>query len=218
MKNNLCRVLVYALGLVILALGLVLNTKTGLGSAPLTSPPFVISLLTELPFASVTFLFYCLFVVLQLILHLIGREWRSMPGDLLQLPFALAFTRFMGLFDRLIPTLAPESIWLRLVALAAAIVLIGFGACLSVRMRLIPNPGDGAVLAISERTGWKLGTAKNVFDVANVFAACAIGLIARGRIVGVGLGTVLSMVGVGRVMALAGKWLAPMIERLVPQA
>ncbi len=223
MKNRLCRTLVYAAGLIVLALGLVLNTKTGLGSAPLTSPPFVVSQLTELPFANVTFIAYAAFVLIELALHLVGRDWRRMLNDVVQLPFALVFTRFMGLFDRLIPNLAADcagtawgTLWFRLVALAAAILLIGVGACLSVRMRLIPNPGDGVVLAISDRTGWRLGATKNAFDIANVLLAAAIGLIARGRIVGVGIGTILAMVGVGRVVDLTGRLCAPLIERLAP--
>ena len=105
----------------------------------------------------------------------------------------------------------------RLVALAVAIVLIGVGACLSVRMRLIPNPGDGVVLALSERTGWKLGASKNAFDIANVLLALAIGLAARGQIVGVGIGTILAMLGVGRVVDLTGRLLAPLINRLTPK-
>ena len=224
MDNRVYRALVYGLGLLVLALGLVLNAKTGLGTAPLVSTAYVISLLTGRAFANVTFAVYGAFVLIELALHLIRRDRRRMLNDVAQLPFALVFTRFMGLFDRLIPALATDcagavwgAVWFRVIVLVAAILLIGLGACLSVRMRLIPNPGDGVVLAISDFTGRKLGLTKNAFDVANVLLACAIGLIARGRIVGVGVGTLLSMLGVGRVMDLCGRLFAPLIRRLVPR-
>lgn len=223
-KRSLLRCLVYALGLIVLALGITLNTKTGLGTAPLVSVSYVVSQLTGWVFANVTFVVYGLFALIEVALHLFRRDYRRILNDLAQLPFALVFTRFMGLFDRLLPNLATDcagTFWGamggRIAALAVAIVLIGVGACMSVRMRLIPNPGDGIVLAISDVTGWKLGLTKNVFDLTNVAVACAIGLIARGRLIGVGVGTALCMLGVGRVIDLTGRLLAPMIERLAPK-
>ena len=223
-KRSLLRCLVYALGLIVLALGITLNTKTGLGTAPLVSVSYVVSQLTGWVFANVTFVVYGLFALIEVALHLFRRDYRRILNDLAQLPFALVFTRFMGLFDRLLPNLATDcagTFWGamggRIAALAVAIVLIGVGACLSVRMRLIPNPGDGVVLALSERTGWKLGASKNAFDIANVLLALAIGLVARGHIVGVGIGTILAMLGVGRVVDLTGRLLAPLINRLAPK-
>lgn len=44
--------------------------------------------------------------------------------------------------------------------------------------------------------------AKNIFDVCCVASTCLLGLIASGRIVGVGIGTVAAMILVGRVISL----------------
>lgn len=224
MRNRILRGVVYAVGLIVLALGITLNTKTGLGTAPLVSISFVVSRLKGWVFANVTFVVYGLFALIEVILHLFRRDYKRILNDLAQLPFALVFTRFMGLYDRVLPNLATDcagTFWgtmpARLMALAVAILLIGVGACLSVRMRLIPNPGDGIVLAISDVTGWKLGVTKNAFDLANVAVACLIGLVARGQIMGVGIGTALCMLGVGRVIDITGRLLAPMIERLAPK-
>ena len=213
----------YGAGLVVLALGIVLNTKTGLGTAPLVSISYCVSQLTPFAFANLTFVVYGSFVLIEIILHLIRMDKKRLVNDVLQLPFALIFTRFMGLFDRWLPNLAADcagTVWatlgMRLAVLAVAIALIGLGVCLSVRMRLVPNPGDGAVLAISDFTGWSLGLTKNAFDLTNVLIACAIGLIARGQILGVGIGTVLAMLGVGRVVDLCGRLLGEKLAGLVP--
>ncbi|MBQ1311754.1 MAG: hypothetical protein IIY55_07885 [Blautia sp.] len=215
------RVAVYVAGLIVLALGLVLNTKTGLGTAPLVSPAFVISQLTGFSFANVTFVVYSGFVLIELVLHLIRKDRKRMLNDLLQLPFALVFTRFMKLFDAVIPSLAGDgagpvrgTLWCRLAVLAVALFLIGLGACLSMRMRLIPNPGDGAVLAISDFFGIRLGLAKNIFDISCVVAAAVIGLIFRGQLIGVGIGTVLAMLFVGRIIDLVGGLFEESINRL----
>lgn len=222
MNKRILRFAVYVTGLITLALGLVLNTKSGLGTAPLVSPAFVVSQLTGLAFANVTFVVYALFAVIEIVLHLIRKDWKRILNDLLQLPFALVFTRFMKLFDDRIPNLAESgagpfqgNLWIRVAVLAVALILIGTGACLSVRMRLIPNPGDGVVLAISDFCGIKLGLAKNIFDISCVVIASVIGLVARGQLIGVGIGTVLAMIGVGRIMDLAGRVFKGLIERVV---
>ena len=73
---------------------------------------------------------------------------------------------------------------------------------MSVDMKLVPNPGDGIVAAIAQRTGRELGFTKNWFDTANVGITLVFGLVMGHPLCGIGLGTVLAMLGVGRVMAL----------------
>lgn len=224
MKHKMpLRAALYVVGMVLLALGLVLNTKTGLGTSPLVSIAYCIAQLSALSFSNATFLMYCLFVVIEILLHLLRRRRTLAALDILQLPFSLVFTRFMGLFDARIPDLAIDclgsvwgTLWVRLALLLVAILLIGLGACLMVNMRLIPNPGDGCVLAIVDYTQKKIGSVKNFFDIVNVFIACLIGLIAKGELLGVGVGTVLAMLGVGRVMAFFSSRFSSLFQKLEP--
>lgn len=70
-----------------------------------------------------------------------------------------------------------------MVVLAFGITLntkTGLGVVLSVNMRLVPNPGDGIVQAISDQTGKSLGLTKNLFDVGCILCSVAIGLILPG--------------------------------------
>ena len=108
MRIRILRVLTYAIGLIVLALGITLNTKTGLGAAPLVCVAYVVSQLTGRVFANVSFAFYGLFALIEVVLHLFRRDYKRILNDLAQLPFALVFTRFMGLFDRLLPNLATD--------------------------------------------------------------------------------------------------------------
>ena len=52
---------------------------------------------------------------------------------------------------------APDTMALRTAVLLMSVILVGTGAALSLDMRLIANPGDGLVQAISDRTGIELG-------------------------------------------------------------
>ena len=53
-SNRLFRWLFYLLGLLILAVGLTLNTKTGQGVTPIVSVPYCISQLSGLTFGNMT--------------------------------------------------------------------------------------------------------------------------------------------------------------------
>ena len=200
--KQVIRWLLYTLGMLVLALGLTLNTKTGLGVSPIISVAFGVSEIWGLNFGDVTFLLYGLFVAGQIALRR-GRGWLA---DLLQLPLSLAFSRVLNVYSAVIPyRCEAHSLWENLLLLAAAMLLTGIGAAVTVNMRLVPNPGDGIVAAVAERLGRDQGFGKNLVDVCCVALTCVIGLTAAGRVVGVGLGTVAAMVCVGRVIALVNR-------------
>ena len=121
--------------------------------------------------------------------------------DLLQLPLSLVFTRFMNLFSALLPT-PSDNMPSRLLVLAAGIILTGIGAAMSLNMRIIPNPGDGIVQAISDCIGKSVGFTKNCFDLFNICLTTSIGLLFAHKLIGIGLGTVIAVLGVGRVIAV----------------
>lgn len=186
----------YLLGLALLAMGLILNTKTGLGASAIVSVPFTVSQATGWDFGNLTLVVYCLFVVAQFVLKGQNRQWI----DLLQIPLSIVFTRFMNLFAGLVPYKngnLPADIAL----LVVAILFTGVGAAMTVAMQLVPNPGDGIVGTIAQLTGKELGFCKNCFDLGCVSLSLIIGFCFGNPLLGVGLGTLLSMIGVGRAIA-----------------
>ncbi len=58
-QKILLRLAVYALGTVTLALGIVLNTKTGMGTSAIISVPYAISVAGKWDLGRVTFFFLC---------------------------------------------------------------------------------------------------------------------------------------------------------------
>ena len=205
----------YLAGLLILAMGLTLNTKAGLGVSPIISVSYSVSQIFGLNFGNVTMAQYSLFVVVELVLHSLRKGDRDRQGtkmvlvmDLLQIPLSLVFTRFLNLFGALVPDVAAgaaswrENLPVRLAVLVLAILCTGVGASMSLSMRIVPNPGDGIVQAIADWLRKPIGLTKNGFDLANITLTILLGLALAGRVVGVGIGTVVAVVGVGRVMAL----------------
>ena len=108
-------------GLLILALGIILNTKSGLGVSPIISVAYSTSTILNVNFGNMTFVLYTVFVVAEMLLHifqnrrrlkeddkaLVSAVKKSLPlmlgMDFLQLPLSLVFTRFMNLFSAWIP-------------------------------------------------------------------------------------------------------------------
>lgn len=189
----------YLVGMLLLALGLTLNTKTGLGVSPIVSVAFCASQLLELNFGDMTFLLYVVFVAAQFWIR--GKDRRM--SDLLQIPLSLVFSRVLNFYDALIPYDSTQAGFLsNLVLLLAAVLITGIGVSMTVNMRLVPNPGDGIVAALAQRLGWEQGFGKNVFDVGCVILTCGIGLLDSGHIIGIGIGTLIAMLGVGRSISL----------------
>ena len=221
-KEMALRGMVYVAGLVILAFGITLNSKVGLGVSPLVSIAFCLSEFTELSFADATLLEYCMFVLIELVLHAVTKRGRAvLVLDILQIPLSLAFTRFMSLFSGFIPDFAttfPESAWggipVRLLILLLAVAFTGIGSAMSIDMRIVPNPGDGIVQALSDVSGRETGFVKNCFDLLNVCIAAVLGLTLLGRLSGVGIGTVIAVLGVGRVVFLFNRLFLKKIRQL----
>ena len=210
------RVAIYLLGLIILAFGITLNVKTGLGVSPIVSVAAAASEITGTAIGDATFVLYTLFVIIEIFIHLfMFREGRvekfrvTLLKDVLQLPLSLLFTRVMNIFSAyipLLPDLPAESFFssyaARFITLFLAIAATGVGASFSLNMRIVPNPGDGIVQTIADAAGKGTGLVKNLFDGVNVLVSIAISLIFTSRIGVVGIGTVIAFLGVGRVVAL----------------
>lgn len=202
MKKNqwTLRIILYAIGVLVLALGVTLNLKTGLGVSPIITVPFSVAAIGSWNVGNITLLFYSLLTILQLIIRGKDRRWT----DLLQIPFSIVFTRLMNLFSTVLD-LQPQHLWQQFVILFFAIVCTGVGAAMSVNMKIIANPCDAFVNMAGELSGKGMGFAKNIFDLANIIIAFFIGLLSGHFLAGIGIGTVIAVLGLGRVVALFNK-------------
>lgn len=194
---NGARWCIYGLGMVLLAVGITLNSLTGLGASAIVSVPFTVSEATGLSFGDLTLVVYVAFVLAEFVV--MGRK--SSWTFLLQIPLSIVFTRIMNLIKLVLPY-RNGNLPLDILVLVIAIILTGVGAAMTVDMSLIPNPGDGIVASISARSGKELGLCKNIFDLCCMSCSLIIGTCMGNPLMGVGLGTLISMIGVGRVMAI----------------
>lgn len=190
------RWILYLTGLLILALGIILNTKSAFGVTPIISVPYCISQIRNLNFGNASLVMYVILAIVEYLL-----KWdRFRAYDLLQIPLSIGFTRLFNIFGAYLPS--PSDIPGRIICLILGIVFTGVGAAMSLNARLVPNPGDGIVQAISDRVHRKVGICKNCFDIGCVILTAVIGIVSAGHLVGIGIGTIAAMIGVGRVIAV----------------
>lgn len=228
--KQLKRFAMYGLGILISAFGVTLNTKSGLGVTPFVSVTYAISDIWKLNFGNITFISYVLFCAIQFALLYVQYAFeKQIPKHvfrsrlilvLFQIPYSIIFTRLLNAFEVVLPDVVTDLHWGivgQIVTVLVAIIVTGIGASMTLSMRLSPNPADALVQTTADTLHTGLGITKNVFDVVNVLITSSIGLLSVGEIRGIGLGTVLAVIGLGRVFAWYQHHIAPRFLYLVEE-
>ncbi len=98
-----------------------------------------------------------------------------------------------------------ETLPLSFLLLAAAIVCTAFGAYVTVTMDFIPNPADGMARAVGVAFHKEFGQGKLIFDCVMISVTAAVSLIFAHKIIGIGIGTVLSALFIGKLIQFYGR-------------
>ena len=193
------RVLQYVGGLVVMAMGVVLMKRVDLGISPITAVPAAVSAITPFSLGNTTIFLHALCVVGQI---LIVRRitLKSILTMLVGVPFGYIIDGLMLLFD-------PGAMgWaLRIILLVVGLALSGLGVLLVVGSDLMLPAPDELSHTISQVYHKKLSNVKIISDAIYVAIAVSVDLIFSRRVFTVGIGTVLSVLLVGRFVGWFGK-------------
>lgn len=202
MRRLLKRLVVFVLGMQFLAVGIVLNTKAGLGVAAFTSVFCEMSAIYGMSLGTASFLLYLVFIAIQIVL--LKRACLSLPSILLQIPFSFVFGLLTDMYDAVIPLSSPSFVE-AFAILIPALILTSWGVYLMVQCDLVVAPVEGVVNAFARLLKVKFGTVKNCFDVLMIVISVMMCLILCQPITCIGVGTVISAVVLGRLIALYEK-------------
>lgn len=201
--SRLKRIGIYFLGLMILCLGVVLNTKTNLGVAAINGIPYVLANTTPISLGTAVLLMYCLLIGIQC---LVKKQINLMT--LFQLPISLLFGRMVDVINVYVLKFEAQTSIQGIIMLAIAIILVAIGTTLVVSMDIVPNAPDGLVQAIAKRWNLSFGIVKLIFDGICLCIAALIAWLMLHQIVGLGIGTVCSMAFTGPLCSYFKKRLA----------
>lgn len=199
--EKLKRYLIFLVGLFVNSLGVSLITKANLGTSPISSIPYVLSLNFPFTLGNFTIFFSIFLIVLQLII--LRKNFKL--EHILQIPVSIIFGYFIDLTMILFSWVNPEAYIMKIVYLLIGCLILGVGVYMEVLADVVMLPGESFVRAIVLTWKTNFGTTKICFDVSMSVIAAVLSFVFAGRLDGVREGTVIAALLVGFIARLIGK-------------
>ena len=206
------RYLFFVVGLFVNSMGIALITRANLGTSPISSTPYVLSLWHPALSLGMFTLFFSLFlIVLQLIV--LGRRF---PKHFwLQIPVSFLLSAFIDLSMSIFFFVDPQFYPLQILSLLIGCLVLGFGVFMEVAANVVMLPGECTVKAITMRWHTDFGKTKICVDVTMVVVAAVLGFVLCGTLTGIREGSVISALLVGLIARTVGKLIGEPIQRLL---
>lgn len=199
-KYTFRRYLLFVASLFINAFGIAFITQALLGTSPITSVTYVLSLFTPFTMGIWTILLNLLFVVLEPFL-MTRRELREdLRMYLLQIPIAFCFGLFIDFSMFMLFWLEPSAYVMKVTVLLVGCVILALGIALEVKANAAMMAGEYFVKTITRRFHGEFGYVKLGFDITLLTIACILSLVFLSDIQGVREGTVVSALLVGPIV------------------
>ena len=208
------RYLIFLVGLFVNSLGVSLITKANLGTSPISSIPYVLSLNFPFTLGNFTIFFSIFLIVLQLII--LRKNFKL--EHILQIPVSIIFGYFIDLTMILFSWVNPEAYIMKIVYLLIGCLILGVGVYMEVLADVVMLPGESFVRAIVLTWKTNFGTTKICFDVSMSVIAVVLSFVFAGRLAGVREGTVIAALLVGFIARLIGKKLVFLKDMIFPES
>lgn len=205
------RYLFLCIALFILSLGVAFSIKADLGTSPISSVPYVVSLITPITVGMVTIIMHCVFILLQIII--LRKNYQLI--QLMQLPVAILFGFMTDFSLWLIGGITYSSYLTQWILCIVGIVLVAVGVSMEVTANAVTLAGEGLILAICRVLPIKFGNMKVCFDVTLVVIAVLTGFFAKGELLGVREGTVAAALFVGLLSKQICRPITKIMNRLI---
>lgn len=210
-KTELIKRYIFLLvGLFVNGLGVSFITKAGLGTSPITSIPYTLSLGFTPTVGMFTLVFNIFLVILQVIL--LRRNFQLQ--NLLQLPIIALFSFFIDLTMSLLGFMQPETYAMKVVSLIVGCLILGFGVFMEMVANVAMLPGEATVRAVSDVFSTDFGKTKIAFDSSMTVIAAIMSFIMFKHLDGVREGTIVAAILVGFVARLFKKYIGG-IEKIL---
>lgn len=191
-KNILARYALFIFGLYIMAIGIVLIVKCALGTTPIASLNYVLSVNTSLSLGVWTFIFNVVLIIAQL--FLLGKciSSKDKLEILLQIPLSFVFSFFLDLNMLLFEELRPTRYAVCLVWLLSGCLIQSLGMSLALKPRVALLSADAVVRYVSERYKQKFSLCKIAFDIVLVTLAVITSILFTRTVQGVREGSLIA--------------------------
>ena len=194
------RYILFAVSLFVNAMGIAFITKALLGTSPITSVTYVLSMFTPLTIGQWTIVLNLLFVLFELPFMTRKELKDDLRMFLLQIPISLCFGTFIDLSMNTLYWLEPVKYIDQIIYLLVGCVILAAGITLEVKANVAMMAGEYFVRVISQRFHGEFGYVKLCFDITLVCIACLFSICFMSGIYGVREGTVAAALLVGPIV------------------
>ena len=194
------RYLLFLCAVFINAFSIALITKAMLGTSPISSVPFVLSLFTPWSMGLHTIFFNFLFIILEMLMMKRNEIREKKYELLLQVPITICFGLFIDLSMYALGWVHPEHYVVQVLTLLLGCFILGLGISFEVKADVAMVTGEYLVQVMSRFFHREFGLVKVCFDVTLVIMACILSLLFLPGLEGVREGTVVAALSVGRTL------------------
>lgn len=182
------------------SLGVLLMLKSGSGISAISSVPYAVNVvLPQLSLGTWTYIFQGSLVISLMII-----KKRIVPSYLFSFVVGFLFGQAMDMHELWVEAL-PVTLPLRFLYFAAGYAFIAFGIALSNRCQLPIIPTDLFPREFSELSHIPYARVKISCDVLCLAATALITFFFAGRVMGLGVGTVMAAFTMGKAVAIIGE-------------
>lgn len=188
------------LAIIVNSMGVLLMLQSGSGISAISSVPYAFSeVFPKLSLGTWTYIFQGLLVITLMVM-----KKRFVPSYLFSFVAGFLFGELMDVHELWITKL-PLSIPLRISYFVISYIILCFGIALSNRCKLPIIPTDLFPRDLSEIINKPYSRVKIIFDVTCLVVTACLTYFALGKILGLGIGTVVAAFTMGKGVAIAGK-------------
>ncbi len=210
-SNIIKRILLYCLGLLLLAFGVTFSIKSNLGVSPVNSIPYVLSIVLGIDQGLLTTAVFCSYILLQVIL--LKKDFKMF--NLLQIVFSGVFGYFVTFSNSIWTFNVIDNYISRLILLIISVIFVALGLLFYLTADIVPQPAEGLILTISQKTNLTFPKIKVLFDCSVVGIAVAISFIGISSLVGIREGTVIAAIAIGKVLEVFTRKFKPFLLKLI---
>ncbi|MBR0485337.1 MAG: hypothetical protein IJJ69_11275 [Oscillospiraceae bacterium] len=200
MKQVIKNYALFLIGLFIASMSVALSAKAGLGTSPVASVPYSVSLVNH----TLTFGWWLnMWSVLQIAVQIALLRKKCKPVEsIIQTVLAFVYGYLTDFSCKLISGLQANTYIMQFALMILSCFVLGFGIWIQFKGSVAMLPGEAMNRAISEVTGKKYENIKIFFDVLYIIVAAAICFIFIGKLEGVREGSIIAAVLIGNIIKL----------------
>ena len=189
---------IFLIGLFIASLGVAFSTKAGLGTSPVASVPYSVSLVNH----ALSFGWWLIILsLIQILVQVLLLRKQCNPVEIaVQLAVAFVYGSLTDFSCGLLAGLQPVSYPARFAVMLAGCVVLGLGIWIQYKGGVAMLPGEAMNRAVSRVTGRRYENVKIFFDVLYILLAGIICLVFLGRLEGVREGSVIAALLIGNII------------------